>query len=141
MSYVNVSLSSLPASSKSIQQRGEGSVQPDETVGAIECIYEQGWTDGLPVVPPAVEKVQAMVETRFNLRGVLCSTHLATPLLILNGPLEELGVNCSHNVFPVGVPTPPLGGQCSWRWSIAETPARCSVMRAAWGCGRFSRQS
>jgi hypothetical protein len=62
MSYVNVSLRSLPASSKSIQQRGEGSVQPDETVDAIEFIYEQGWTDGLPVVPPTVEKVQAMVE-------------------------------------------------------------------------------
>jgi hypothetical protein len=129
-------------------------VQPDETVDAMEFIYEQGWTDGLPVVPPTVEKVRAMVErsgraadeliaelppkggkatvekiatnavmvgclpaympviltaleamleSRFNLRGVLCSTHLATPLLILNGPLvQELGVNCGHNVFGPG---------------------------------------
>jgi len=37
-------------------------VQPDETVDAIEFIYEQGWTDGLPVVPPTVAKVRAMVE-------------------------------------------------------------------------------
>jgi hypothetical protein len=49
-------------SSKRRRQRGEGSGQPDETVDAIEFIYEQGWTDGLPVVPPTVEKVQAMVE-------------------------------------------------------------------------------
>jgi hypothetical protein len=129
-------------------------VQPDETVDAIEFIYAQGWTDGLPVVPPTVEKVRAMVERsgrtadeliaelppkggkatvekiatnavmagclpaympviltaleamlepHFNLRGVLYSTHLVTPLLILHGPLvQELGVNCGHNVFGLG---------------------------------------
>jgi hypothetical protein len=129
-------------------------VQPDDTVDAIEFFYEQGWTDGLPVVPPTIEKVrtmversgraadeliaelppkggkatvekvaanavmagclppympvilaalEAMLETRFNLRGVLCSTHVSTPLLVLNGPLvKDLQVNCAHNVFGPG---------------------------------------
>ena len=37
-------------------------MQPDETIDAIEFCYEQGWTDGLPVVPPTIDKVRAMVE-------------------------------------------------------------------------------
>jgi hypothetical protein len=115
-------------------------VRIDETIDAIELYYAQGWTDGLPVVPPTRAKVQAMVErsgraasevlaelppqggkatveriatnavmagclpeympviltaleamleTRFNLRGVLCSNHVSKPLLILNGPIVQ----------------------------------------------------
>jgi hypothetical protein len=33
----------------------------DDTVDAIEACYARGWTDGLPVVPPTVEKVAAML--------------------------------------------------------------------------------
>jgi hypothetical protein len=44
-----------------------------------------------------------MLETRFNLRGVLCSTHVSPPLLILNGPIvQALHVNSGHNVFGPG---------------------------------------
>jgi hypothetical protein len=54
----------------------------------------------MPVILTALE---AMLETRFNLRGVLCSTHVATPLLILNGPIvQALHVNSGHNVFGPG---------------------------------------
>ncbi len=28
----------------------------------VEYYFEQGWTDGLPVVPPTPEKIGAMVE-------------------------------------------------------------------------------
>jgi hypothetical protein len=62
MSCANVSLRKSAASSKSTRQRRKGSAQPDETVNAIEFIYEQGWTDGLPIAPPTVEKARAMVE-------------------------------------------------------------------------------
>jgi hypothetical protein len=131
-----------------------GAVRTDETIDAIELYYAQGWTDGLPVVPPTRAKVhvmvkqsgraaseviaelppqggkatveriatnavmagclpeympvvltalEAMLETRFNLRGVLCSTHVSTPLLILNGPIvQALHVNSGHNVFGPG---------------------------------------
>ena len=129
-------------------------MQPDEMADPIELFYEQGWTDGLPVVPPTAEKVRAMVErcgrpatdliaelppkggkatvekiatnavmagclpeymlvvlialeammeNSFNLRGVLCSTHVSTPLLIINGPIaKKLQINCAHNVFGPG---------------------------------------
>ncbi len=34
----------------------------DETLDAIEECYRHGWTDGLPVVPPTLERVEAMLE-------------------------------------------------------------------------------
>ena len=34
---------------------------PDDSLAAIEYCYEQGWTDGLPVVPPEKSRVQAML--------------------------------------------------------------------------------
>jgi hypothetical protein len=121
---------------------------------AIELLYETGWTDGLPVVPPTRERVekfvrrlgrpsdeliaeipplggratveriatnavmagclpehmpvvvaaiQAMMEERFNLRGVQCSTGIHTPLLIINGPIvKELRINSGYNCFGQG---------------------------------------
>src|SRR5207248_10553592 len=106
----------------------------------VEWYFEQGWTDGLPVVPPTAEKVAAMlaslggepklVECRvpprygsltrevlainlvmagckpeyaplvraallaltqpaFNLNGVQATTHMAAPLLVVNGPVVQ----------------------------------------------------
>ena len=108
-----------------------------ETSDLIEHYFEQGWTDGLPVVPPTPQSVAAMVgalggepghlETRipprwgnltrevlainlvlsgcrpeyapvvraallalasgpFNLHGVQATTHMAAPLVVVNGP-------------------------------------------------------
>lgn len=119
-----------------------------------ELLYEAGWTDGLPVVPPTreavdrfveatgrdpgdvvaeippmhgaatVEKVAAnavmagarpeympvivralelLVDDRFNVGGMQCSTHMSTPLVIVHGPIRhELGINCGPNVFGQG---------------------------------------
>ena len=38
------------------------SVEWDNVVEAIEVCYELGWTDGLPVVPPTVERVQQFID-------------------------------------------------------------------------------
>ena len=121
---------------------------------AIELMFETGWTDGLPVVPPSedlvrrfvestgragdeliaelpplggratVERIavnavmagcrpehmpviitalEAMMDERFNLRGVMCSTGIHTPLLIVNGPIvKELDINGGYNCFGSG---------------------------------------
>ena len=121
---------------------------------AIELMFESGWTDGLPVVPPSEELVrrfvaragrdgseliaelpplggratvervavntvmagclpehlpvviaalQAMMDERFNLRGVMCSTGIHTPLLIVNGPVvQQLDINGGYNCFGAG---------------------------------------
>ena len=125
-----------------------------ELTDAIELMFETGWTDGLPVVPPSedlvrrfvartgrdadeliaelpplggratVERIavnavmagcvpehmpvvitalQAMMDERFNLRGVMCSTGIHTPLLIVNGPaVQKLDINGGYNCFGAG---------------------------------------
>ena len=129
-----------------------------ETVTAdtdlIELYYERGWTDGLPVVPPTREKVDAVVaalggdpqfveckvaprwgvltrevlavnmvmagckaeyapvvraamlaltDRAFNLNGVQATTHMAAPLLIVNGPVAAaIGMNGGANAFGSG---------------------------------------
>jgi hypothetical protein len=34
---------------------------PDDLLAAIDYCYEQGWTDGLPVIPPVMDRVHAML--------------------------------------------------------------------------------
>ena len=120
----------------------------------IECYFERGWTDGLPVVPPTPEKIAAMVDalggdpdavegkvaprwgvlTRevlainmvmagclpayapvvcaamralmdpaFNLNGVQATTHMAAPLVVVNGPIARaIGMNGGANAFGPG---------------------------------------
>src|ERR1700730_11349901 len=119
-----------------------------------EWYFEQGWTDGLPVVPPTRPRVDAFVEAlggnphfveckvpprhgslsrevlainmvmagckpeyapvvraamlslttdAFNLNGVQATTHMAAPLLIVNGPVaREIGMNGDCNAFGSG---------------------------------------
>src|SRR5271154_5599087 len=120
----------------------------------VEWYFEQGWTDGLPVVPPTRAKGDAVVAalggvrdhveckipprhgslTRevlainlvmagcridyapvvraallalttkaFNLNGVQATTHMAGPLLIVNGPVASaIGMNSGCNAFGSG---------------------------------------
>ena len=120
----------------------------------VEWYYQQGYSDGLPVVPPTPAKIDAMVKalggdplfrecrvpprwgslTRevlainlvmagclpeyaaivraailalcdpaFNLNGVQATTHMASPLLIVNGPARmAAGMNAGCNVFGSG---------------------------------------
>jgi hypothetical protein len=126
----------------------------DPSVDLVEWYYEQGFSDGLPVVPPTPEKLAAMiralggepdrVECRipprggdltcrvlalnmvmagctpayapvvraallaltapaFNLNGVQATTHMAAPLLVVNGPIaREIGMNGGANCFGAG---------------------------------------
>ncbi len=123
-------------------------------VDLIEWYYSQGFSDGLPVVPPTGEKIEAVVEilggdpqylecripprwgclTRevlainmvmagclpeyapvvraamlaladqaFNLNGVQATTHMAAPLLVVNGPVRtRIGMNAGCNCFGSG---------------------------------------
>ena len=120
----------------------------------VEYYFERGWTDGLPVVPPTREKVDAVVaalgggpetveckvpprwgtltrevlainmvmagckpeyatvvraamlaltDRRFNLNGVQATTHMASPLIMVNGPIAaEIGMNGGANAFGSG---------------------------------------
>ena len=126
---------------------------PDET-DLVEWYYEQGYSDGLPVVPPTPAAIEAMVqalggdaqrvecrvaprwgdltreilainmvmagckpeyapvvraallalaEPAFNLNGVQATTHMASPLLVVNGPVAaQVGMNGGCNAFGSG---------------------------------------
>jgi len=45
-----------------VQVKDVRQVEWDDVVEAIETCYELGWTDGLPVVPPTVERVEAFID-------------------------------------------------------------------------------
>lgn len=120
----------------------------------VEWYFEQGLTDGLPVVPPTREAIDAVVATlggdlelvecrvpprlgsltrevlainlvmagckpeyapvvraallaltqpAFNLNGVQATTHMAAPLLVVNGPeARRIGMNGGVNAFGSG---------------------------------------
>jgi hypothetical protein len=126
----------------------------DPSEDPIQVCYDRGWTDGLPVVPPTLERVEtvlrgtslaasaviarippswaeatvekiaancvmagclpvylpvviaavrAMADPRLNLNGIQCTTHLATPLVLVNGPIRAaIGLNSGSNVFGQG---------------------------------------
>src|SRR5271169_3277589 len=126
---------------------------PAET-NLVEWYFEQGWTDGLPVVPPTRGRVDefvallggepdfveckvpprhggltrevlainmimagckpeyapvvraamlALTAKAFNLNGVQATTHMAAPLLVVNGPIaREIGMNGDCNAFGSG---------------------------------------
>ena len=126
----------------------------DQLLEVTELMFQAGWTDGLPVIPPTrelvqrfvdyldrdpneviaeipplggratIEKIaanavmagckpeylpvvittiQAMMDDRFNVGGMQCSTHMSTPLVIVHGPIrKELDVNAGPNVFGQG---------------------------------------
>jgi hypothetical protein len=128
--------------------------EPDDEVDLVEWYYDQGFSDGFPVVPPTPQKVAdvvralggdpdfleckvpprwggltrkilavnmvmagcrpdyapvvraallALTETAFNLNGVQATTHMAAPLLVVNGPIRQaIGMNAGCNVFGSG---------------------------------------
>ena len=139
----------MAASNRTIQEDGAAA-----SVDLVEWYFEQGWADGLPVVPPSQEKVAAVVEAlggeadhqearvpprwgyltrevlainivmagckpiyapvvraamlamctpHFNLNGIQATTHVAAPLVVVNGPIRhEIDMNAGCNVFGSG---------------------------------------
>ena len=137
---------------ETIQERAN--LEAASTLDLVEYYYERGFTDGLPVVPPTPEKIDAIVsrlggdpsfveariaprwgeltrevlainmvmagckpeytpvvlaavkaltDPSFNLNGVQATTHVAAPLLIVNGPIAaEIGMNGAVNAFGSG---------------------------------------
>lgn len=67
---------------------------------AVNAVMAGCLPDYMPVVVTAIE---AMLDERFNLRGVQGSTHLCTPLLIVTGPIAaRLDINGGANCFGQG---------------------------------------
>ena len=94
-----------------------------------EAMFGRGWSDGLPLVPPAlsaatVEKiainavmagckpeylpvvlaaVEAVLDESFAMHGVLATTMFVGPVLVVNGPVRrEIGMNARGNALGQG---------------------------------------
>jgi hypothetical protein len=54
-------------------------------------------------VPAVIAALRALLAPTVGLHGVQCTTHIATPLLIFNGPVRRtLGIACGHNCLGQG---------------------------------------
>ena len=78
---------------------------PDDLLAAIDYCYEQGWTDGLPVVPPIVDRVDAMLARQSRPAETVIATHPATGLeLSLHAAaVNSVMAGCLPEHFPVVV--------------------------------------
>ena len=82
------------------------SVQIDTDVGgAIEYCYEQGWTDGLPVVPPEPTRVEAMLSTEGRGPETIVARHATTgrECTVLAAAVNAVMAGCRPEYFPVVV--------------------------------------
>ena len=77
----------------------------DDALAAIETCYERGWTDGLPVVPPEMSRVQAMLAMEGRPPETVIATHPTTGLecSILSAAVNAVMAGCLAEYFPVVV--------------------------------------
>ena len=76
---------------------------PDDLLAAIEYCYAQGWTDGLPVIPPVVERVEAMRAYEGRPGEAVIATHPATglQLTVHAAAVNAVMAGCLPEYFPV----------------------------------------
>ena len=81
-------------------------VQIDTDVGgAIEYCYEQGWTDGLPVVPPESSRVDAMLSMEGRPAETVIASHPTTgrECSVLAAAINAVMAGAVPEYFPVVV--------------------------------------
>ena len=82
------------------------SVRIDTGVGgAIDYCYEQGWTDGLPVVPPEPARVEAMLSMEGRGPETIIASHATTgrECSVLAAAVNAVMAGCRPDYFPVVV--------------------------------------
>ena len=74
-----------------------------DALDAIEFCYEQGWTDGLPVVPPETSRIEAMAAMEGRPPETVIATHPATgnECTILSAAVNAVMAGCVPEYFPV----------------------------------------
>lgn len=76
---------------------------PDDLLAAIDYCYEQGWTDGLPVVPPEASRVEGMLAADGRPPETILATHPATGLscTVLAAATNAMMAGCLPAYFPI----------------------------------------
>jgi len=77
----------------------------DDPLAAIDYCYAQGWTDGLPVVPPDVARVEAMLAFEGRPPETVLASHPATGLecTVHAAAVNAVMAGCLPEYFPVVV--------------------------------------
>ena len=77
----------------------------DDVLAAIETCYERGWTDGLPVVPPEMARVEAMLAMAGRPPETIIAAHPTTGLecSVLAAAVNAVMAGCLPAYFPVVV--------------------------------------
>ncbi|MEM9358706.1 MAG: hypothetical protein AAGB04_21205 [Pseudomonadota bacterium] len=78
---------------------------PDDPLAAIDYCYEQGWTDGLPVIPPAVARVEEMMLFEGRPPETVLAEHPATGFActVHSAAVNAVMAGCKPEYFPVVV--------------------------------------
>jgi len=76
---------------------------PDDVLAALDYCYEQGWTDGLPVIPPVTDRVEATLAYEGRPREAVIATHPATglQLTVHAAAVNAVMAGCLPEYFPV----------------------------------------
>ncbi len=76
---------------------------PDDLLAAIDYCYEQGWTDGLPVVPPEASRVESMLSADGRCPETVLAAHPATGLecTVLAAATNAVMAGCLPEYFPI----------------------------------------
>ena len=95
---------------------------PDDALQAIDYCYEQGWTDGLPVVPPEAGRVEAMLSMEGRPPETVIARHPATglELTIQAAAVNAVMAGCLPEYFPVIV----AAFEAMDREPLTSTPVR-----------------
>ena len=78
---------------------------PDDLLAAIDYCYEQGWTDGLPVIPPTLDRVKATLVFEGRPAEAVIAVHPATgfELSLHAAAVNAVMAGCLPEYFPVVV--------------------------------------
>ena len=78
---------------------------PSDALSAIEYCYDQGWTDGLPVVPPERTRVELMLALEGRPPETVVASHSTTgrECSILAAAVNAVMAGCLPAYFPVVV--------------------------------------
>lgn len=76
---------------------------PDDALAAIDYCYEQGWTDGLPVIPPEKSRVEAMLAMEGRPPETIICSHAPTDLActLYLAAVNAVMAGCLPEYFPV----------------------------------------
>ncbi len=80
-------------------------LNPEAAQQAFEYCYEQGWTDGLPVIPPTEDKVQHFLQQvgRDQEEVLAVAHHLNCSCTIRQAAINAVMAGCRPEYFPVVV--------------------------------------